>query len=631
MNKHCWCGGDLQRFHHPEYGQCAVCGTVVALALRTDDALRQFYSQKHYWHEYQKKAGNYPDITARSHSDFLDRIPVWYSTLKDHKPNFDSILEIGCSHGGFLEFCRRYGASTVVGVEVDAETCAFAKDRFMLQHVYTGLFPDVDLPYKRFDVVCGFDVIEHFTDPVLGLRRMAELLNNDGVIFVQTPFYNGDDDNWPHLKPDEHLFLFGEESLRRLFAVCGLEIIALTPGYFSGDCFVLARKMQIKNILFIRTDTIGDSVLASSLLPYLKATYPDAVLSVLCQQHIAELYESSPCITHVIPFDFWQAYRNESYRNLIVKKIGLTQPDLVLNSQFSRELLNEYFTLASGGKQIVGMYGDTSEIDEQTRNANNLLYTWLIPSPAYIVPELERHACFLRGLGVSPGEMRPEVWLTEEDDLFADKFCSRYDLESHRTVALFPAGRHWQKYYPRYAEALDPVCRENNLQLLLLGGKGDQELLESLSGEFSVRTVSCSGTLTLRQMAALLKRCRLAVGADTGTAHIACAVGTPNVVVLWGGHFGRFFPYSPLTSVACLPLECYGCNWQCPYERWHCVADLQPEVLSAAVIGALDSVSNVPRMYLQAPDSWIPIGTEPKWEMFERFVDYRNVEIIPVE
>lgn len=626
----CWCGGTLGAFCHPGYKQCEECGTLVALAPRSDEELKQFYCQSHYWETYQQQVGNYPDIQVRSYSDFEDRIPAWYNTLIRYKTDFNAILELGCSHGGFLDYCRSHGTSTVVGVEVDAATCAFAKERFNLPFVVSGLFPDVDLPIEHFDVVCGFDVIEHFTDPVRGVQRMADLLDEDGVIFVQTPCYQGEDSSWSHLKPDEHLFLFSPVALQRLFAICGLEVIALTPGYFSGDCFVLARKLSIKSILFVRTDTIGDSILASSILPSLKTAYPDARVTVLCQQHIAELYESSPYVHNTIPFNFTKAYEHEAYRNIICLKLRAIQPDLVLNSLYSRELLNEYFTLASGGKQIVGMYGDISEISQQTRDANNSLYTWLIPSPGSNKTELERHADFVRGLGLKPGTMAPVVWTTEDDERFADEFLQSHNLQGNKTIALFPAGRHWQKYYPRYAEALNPICADKGYEILLLGGMQDRMVLAELSAKFSIRTICSDGTLTLRQLAAVLKRCRLAVGADTGTAHIACAVGTPAIVILWGGHFGRFFPYSPLTTVVCLPLACYGCNWQCRYKRWHCVTDINPTVLATAVAGVLASPSAVPRVYLQSPQAWSPSDNEPEWEMFEQFVDYRRIAIIPV-
>jgi pyruvate-formate lyase-activating enzyme len=97
-------------------------------------------------------------------------------------------------------------------------------------------------------------------------------------------------------------------------------------------------------------------------------------------------------------------------------------------------------------------------------------------------------------------------------------------------------------------------------------------------------------------------------------------VGTPNVIMLGGGHFGRFMPYSPLTSTVCLPLSCYGCNWRCRHARAHCVQDVAPEVVEVALREALERGSPRPRLYLQhwsfAPG---PPDTEP----------FFNVDMLP--
>ena len=132
----------------------------------------------------------------------------------------------------------------------------------------------------------------------------------------------------------------------------------------------------------------------------------------------------------------------------------------------------------------------------------------------------------------------------------------------------------------------------------------------------------------MRQTAALLKLCRLAFGAETGTAHMACAMGTPNVVLLGGGHFGRFMPYSPLTTVVCLPLECYGCNWKCKHERVHCVRDIRPDVIAAAIRETIEKKSKIPRVVVQAHSFWKPSVGEPKWKSFELFLNPKHTEII---
>ncbi|GAH97755.1 unnamed protein product, partial [marine sediment metagenome] len=49
---------------------------------------------------------------------------------------------------------------------------------------------------------------------------------------------------------------------------------------------------EVKNILWVRTDSIGDNVLAASMLPHIREKFRDAKIAVLCQEHIAQLYET---------------------------------------------------------------------------------------------------------------------------------------------------------------------------------------------------------------------------------------------------------------------------------------------------------------------------------------------------
>lgn len=124
----------------------------------------------------------------------------------------------------------------------------------------------------------------------------------------------------------------------------------------------------------------------------------------------------------------------------------------------------------------------------------------------------------------------------------------------------------------------------------------------------------------------MLKRCILAVGAETGTAHISCAVGIKNVILLGGGHFGRFMPYSPLTSIVCLPLECYGCNWRCKYQTEYCIKGVNPEVVTKAVQQTLMNRSKKPRVFVQNGTLWNPQIDQPKWRLFSNFIDAESVE-----
>ena len=119
---------------------------------------------------------------------------------------------------------------------------------------------------------------------------------------------------------------------------------------------------------------------------------------------------------------------------------------------------------------------------------------------------------------------------------FGDGFFAQGNLDPQRTLALFPFTQHAFKNYPAFAAALKDFAGWN---ILLFGGAEMRERCEQLAGELPGNVINLAGRTTLRELTALIRRCRLLVGSDTCGVHIACAVGVSNVVVLAGGHLGR--------------------------------------------------------------------------------------------
>lgn len=240
----CWCGGALAPCVHPAYGRCLDCGTLAVKEVADPEALKRYYGLEGYWRGEVVEVSGHPPIDVRARTDFRDRIPVWFRTLRRFQPRAASLLEIACSHGGFLAYCREQGIADVVGVEVSADTAAFAKAKFGLPHVASGLFPDVALPRDAFDAVAGFDVFEHFPDPVGAARAMRGLLAPGGLLLLQTPCYRGEDASWAQFRPAEHLFLFGAANIHRPLNEAGLEVTALTRAVFPDDMFVIVRRAE---------------------------------------------------------------------------------------------------------------------------------------------------------------------------------------------------------------------------------------------------------------------------------------------------------------------------------------------------------------------------------------------------
>ena len=382
------------------------------------------------------------------------------------------------------------------------------------------------------------------------------------------------------------------------------EMLAITEEKF-GSCLAKFNPVPKTNcvsldganrILFARTDSIGDAVLASAMLAPLRRRYPDAKLAVLCQQHVAELFTACPLVDSVICYD-QKKMDDAAERGQILAEIAAFKPDVILNSVRSRDRLSNELALAFRAAHHLAIAGDRDNISAADHAYAAAGYEFQIPTPDAHQPELARHADFLRGLGIETLALKPVVWTSPDDELLAEEFFKQQNLEPQRTLALFPFTQHGLKDYPQFAAALKDFAGWN---ILIFGGAETQARCELLAAQLPGTVFNLAGRTSLRELAALIRRCKILVGSDTSGPHIACAVGVPNVVVLGGGHFGRFLPYSPLTSVVTLPLDCFGCNWRCTHQRAHCITDITPEILTAAIHQTLEKSSPRARLFLPA-------------------------------
>jgi len=98
------------------------------------------------------------------------------------------------------------------------------------------------------------------------------------------------------------------------------------------------------------------------------------------------------------------------------------------------------------------------------------------------------------------------------------------------------------------------------------------------------RVEDLTGSLTLTESIAVLRQAWGVIGVDTGLTHIAATWGSPALVLMGGGHWGRFFPYPASFPhqpfIMHRPMSCYGCGWFCQHTLsqkapYPCIATLK--------------------------------------------------------
>lgn len=385
----------------------------------------------------------------------------------------------------------------------------------------------------------------------------------------------------------------------------------------SQKC-VLSRKEK-PGILFVRTDSIGDTVLAAAMLEPLAKKFPGAPITVVCQSYIAEIYDVSPFVSRVIGFDRNQLFRDETYRASFLEKLRVREYAVALNSKYSRDALSDVIILGCGAKKKIAFNSDLRNIDREVRDRNNVRYTNIIDGCGGFTREIEWNQFFLRKIGAGEHALFPVMWLNRRDEEFSREFFSQHKLDPKKTIALFCGASQKERFYMHYGKALQRMCEKHGYRVIALGASSDTDITQKNIKCLGKAVIDICGKTSLCQSAALIKRCCLAVGAETGLAHIACAVGTANVVLIGGGDFGRFMPYTPLTTLVFLPLACYGCGWKCKYATTYCLQNASWQLLAEAVEFRLQTFNNgkKPHVFVQAQSVKCGLYDKINWKWVE--------------
>ncbi len=142
-----------------------------------------------------------------------------------------SLLDIGCSSGGFLRTLKN-AQWTLYGVEVD-ESMADRARSMAGAEVFAGDAECAPFADNSFDVITSFDVLEHIYDPSRLLKRVMAWLRPGGIYYAVVPniqswearIFKG---YWYGLEFPRHIFHFSPDALRNVMARAGLEEVSIT-------------------------------------------------------------------------------------------------------------------------------------------------------------------------------------------------------------------------------------------------------------------------------------------------------------------------------------------------------------------------------------------------------------------
>jgi len=263
-------------------------------------------------------------------------------------------------------------------------------------------------------------------------------------------------------------------------------------------------------ILVIRGGAIGDFIMTLPAIEALRGQWPAAHIEILGYPHIAGLAQD-PRLADVV-----RSIEARAMAGFFVPN-GILDPSLM-----------DYF---AGFNLVVSYLFDPDHMfADNVRRCGVKRVIEASPRPSDL--PAARHYCkALESLAIFVEHPQPRVYLGEQNREFATEYLA--GLEGERLVAMHPGSGSSHKNWA--VEKFGAVGRwlidEMAAQLLVIQGEADETAVGQLVRLLAPRPLRVVRGLKLTELAAVLERCSLFVGNDSGISHLAAAVKTPTVAL----------------------------------------------------------------------------------------------------
>ncbi len=318
---------------------------------------------------------------------------------------------------------------------------------------------------------------------------------------------------------------------------------------------------MIKRALIIQTASLGDVILATSLLEKLHENYPKARLEFLIKQGYEGLFKDHPYLTRLWVWD--KSERKYDNLRAIIREVRARKFDVVINLQ--RYAATGLITAMSKAPVRIGF----------SKNPLSIFFTHrikhLIGNAEQMIHETDRNQKLIAHL-TDQIPSRPALYPRKTD------FAKVSGFKTKAFICIAPASLWFTKQFPKEKWVSFLQQLDEHLHVYLLGGSADKELCDSIiQASAHSNSINLAGKLSLLESAALMRDAKMNFVNDSAPMHLCSAVDAP-VTAIYCSTVPAF-GFGPLSSDSEIvqtseQLDCRPCGlhgWQsCPKKHFRC-------------------------------------------------------------
>ncbi len=286
---------------------------------------------------------------------------------------------------------------------------------------------------------------------------------------------------------------------------------------------------KIRNIVIFRTDRIGEVLLSTVAIDMIKAQYPMAKVSFVTSSYSKPLLEDRDDIENVLIADTFQK-GGEIYKALALsgklRKHGFDTA-IILNPHKVLHLACFFagIPLRAGYDRKWGFLLSRKIQDRRDEGSKH---------------EIQYTHDLLKLLEIDQPVRGPHLPVNKKaDESMMNKMAEKGIFSDIKLIIVHPGSSNPSKIWPRdnYVKLIRKIKKELSANVIIVGSVKEKGLSERIISEAGAAITDLTGELSLKELAALLKKCDIFIGNDTGPMHMAAALGVPVIAV-----FGRNIP-----------------------------------------------------------------------------------------
>ncbi|MCF7785142.1 MAG: lipopolysaccharide heptosyltransferase II [Prosthecobacter sp.] len=334
--------------------------------------------------------------------------------------------------------------------------------------------------------------------------------------------------------------------------------IAFPPDYDMS-------RLQPFELLIRSPNWLGDACMAFPMVRAIKRGRPDMKITILGPDKLEELWLSMPEVSRYIAKPAKEGLFAVARR---IKATGVEFDAAVLCTNSTRSTLEIW--LAEIPRRV-GVRG----------SFRAKLLNQIIKEPQVKIDK-EHHAHrYLRiAAGIGADIEQPGLW---------DSGTAPVSTDGTIRVGVCAGAEYGPaKRWPleRFAAVVNQISAQHaQFRWQLFGAPGEKEMGEKLSAMLQAPHENLVGKTRLSELIAKLRECQLLLTNDTGTMHLAAALGIPTVSIFGSTCPIETGPLGERHTVIQHKVPCSPCfERECPFGHYNCMTLVTPDEVALAVL-----------------------------------------------